>query len=152
MLMQNIASGEVREVDPPANKAHLWAPYVAPSAEPMTLSSYKALLRERIDADAEQARLKYITAGSGQALEYQQVADEARAFAEGKGEYPMLQASVTAGEASSLAEAAALVVKRNSAWAAVGASIRQLRISAKLAVNAATTEADALAASKVVWP
>lgn len=121
---------------------------------PRDLDEVKTSIKAKIDLDAETARLKYITAGSGQALEYREVAEETARYAAtgGAGEYPMLQASVSAGEAASLAEAAALVAAREQGWAMIGAEIRRLRLVAKMAVSAATTADQAAAAAEVVWP
>lgn len=121
---------------------------------PRDLETVKAEAKATIDHDAEQARLKYITAGSGQALEYQEVADEAARYQEagGLGSYPMLQASVDAGEVANLAAAAALVLQREAAWATAGSTIRRLRIAAKLAISAATTIDQVRAATQVTWP
>jgi hypothetical protein len=118
------------------------------------LAPIKASLKQRIDIEAENARLKYITPGSGQALEYREAADEATRWAElsGQGVYPMLQASVDAGEAPNLAAAAAMISQRENAYAIIGATIRRLRLSAKRAVDEATDVATANAAAVVEWP
>lgn len=121
---------------------------------PRDLDEVKTSIKAKIDLDAEAARLKYITAGSGQALEYREVAEETARYAAtgGAGEYPMLQASVSVGEAPSLAEAAALIAAREQGWAMIGAEIRRLRLTAKMAVTAAATVEQAAAAAEVVWP
>lgn len=157
MLMQNTVDGSIRDIDPgliPAHKTALWQPYTPPQAEPMPLATYKAQLVADIDLQAERSRLKYITAGSGQALEYRETAEEAARYVatQGAGSYPMLQASVDAGEAATLADAAALVAQREAAWATIGASIRQKRIAAKRAIAAAQTAEAATAAAQVEWP
>jgi len=154
MLMRNTATGEVRELAPdaiPAHKSALWQSYSPP--EP-SLATIKAALIETIDADAERARLKHITGGSGQALEYRETAEEASRYAAtgGAGSYPMLQASVDAGEVATLADAANLVAQREASWAVLGARIRQKRIAAKRAVSAASTADAARAAALVEWP
>lgn len=121
---------------------------------PRELGAVKADAKARIDADAETARLRYITAGSGQAMEYQEAAAEAVRYVatSGAGAYPMLQASVDAGEAANLAAAAALITAREDAWANIGANIRRLRIAAKRAVDAATTVEQVKSAATVTWP
>jgi hypothetical protein len=118
------------------------------------LAAYKAHLKARIDREAEEARLRYITAGAGQALEYQEAAEEAVRYAAtgGAGAYPMLQASVDAGEAPDLATAATLIGARENAWATIGATIRRLRLTAKRAVDAATSVDEVAAAATVAWP
>jgi hypothetical protein len=119
-----------------------------------SLDDEKTIAIAKIDADAETARLKYITAGAGQALEYQEAAEEAARYIAtgGAGAYPMLQASVDAGEAPDLATAAALIGARENAWATIGANIRRLRLTAKRAVDAATTVEQVQAAAQVTWP
>jgi len=121
---------------------------------PRDLETVKAECKVIIDRDAEAARLKYITAGSGQALEYNEAASEAVRYAAtgGAGAYPMLQASVDAGEAPDLAAAAALITSRENAWATIGANIRRLRLTAKRGIEAATTVEQVQAAATVTWP
>lgn len=121
---------------------------------PRELGAVKADAKARIDLDAEAARLRYITAGSGQAMEYQEAAAEAVRYVatSGAGAYPMLQASVDAGEAANLAAAAALITAREDAWATIGANIRRLRLTAKRAIDAATTVEQVQAAATVTWP
>lgn len=118
------------------------------------LADVKAKAKAEIDRKAEDARLKYITGGSGQALEYKEVADEAVRYVatSGAGLYPMLQASVDAGEAPDLAAAAALITSRENAWATIGANIRRLRLTAKRGIEAATTVEQVQAAATVTWP
>jgi len=124
------------------------------SAGSRDLDAVKLDAKTRIDLEAEAARLKYITAGSGQALEYNEAAEEAVRYAAtgGAGGYPMLQASVDAGEAPDLATAAALITAREDAWARIGATIRRLRLTAKRGVEAATTLEQVQAAASVTWP
>lgn len=121
---------------------------------PRDLATVKAEAKARIDLEAEQSRLRYITAGAGQALEYNEAAEEAVRYAatSGAGAYPMLQASVDAGEAPDLATAAALITGRENAWATIGANIRRLRLTAKRGIEAATTVEQVQAAATVTWP
>jgi hypothetical protein len=121
---------------------------------PRDLATVKAETKVRIDEAAETARLRYITAGAGQALEYQEAAEEAARYAAtgGAGAYPMLQASVEAGEAPDLATAATLIGARENAWATIGANIRKLRLTAKRAVDAAISVDEVAAAATVAWP
>lgn len=119
------------------------------------LASVKAELKQQIDDEAEVARLRHITAGSGQAMEYIEVAKEARNYAldplPQPTEYPMLWASVEAGEAADLAGAVDLIRQREAAGVIIGADIRKKRIAAKRAVTAATTVEEARAAAQIVW-
>jgi hypothetical protein len=120
---------------------------------PRDLAEVKADLVARIDRDAERERLKYITAGDGQALEYIYVVMEARAFqADPNGGFPLLQASVDAGEAGTLGEAAALVLSKNAEWLAIGARIRTERLKAKRAIDTANNGRAAHAAyTAIKW-
>jgi hypothetical protein len=143
----HIVTGPVEAVEP-ARVLRVWI------VTPRDLTTVKAEASARIDREAELARLKYITSGSGQALEYQEAAEEAARYVatNGAGAYPMLQASVDAGEAADLASAAALISTRENAWATVGANIRRLRLTAKRAVDAAASVDEVAAAASVAWP
>lgn len=118
------------------------------------LADTKTRYCEKVDLAAEAARARFITMGSGQALEYQAAAVEARAFqVNAEGAFPLLQASVDAGEVETLAAAAELVLARESAWMTIGAEIRRARLAAKLAIKAAATVEDAESAfAAVAWP
>jgi len=94
-----------------------------------TLAEAKAAAKQAIDAAAEQVRARYLTPGSGQALEYEAVHREAeRRLAGEPGAYPMLQADVDAGLATDLDDAATLVSQMRAQWETVGAAIRRLRL------------------------
>lgn len=117
-------------------------------------------LLSRIDREAEAQRQQYLTPGSGQALEYREAVEEARAFADGQaGPFPMLQADVNAGTldertgqpVASIEQAADLVLFMHAEAKAPGAAIREARLAAKAAVRQATTAADKHAAAHVDW-
>jgi hypothetical protein len=85
-----------------------------------------------IDSAAEQARLKYITPGSGQAMEYQQAIQEAKEFlSDSSGSFPMLEATVSAGVADDKTQAANQILENESFAKSTGAVIRRIRLAAK---------------------
>jgi len=120
-----------------------------------SLSALQAMLAAQVDADAEAARLLWITPGSGQAMTYEQKRIEAERMAsdpEPQPEaYPMLSAEVGI-TADTLAAVGALVRGRVAVWTVIAAQIECLRLQAKAAVMAATNAADARAAAVVPWP
>ncbi len=117
-----------------------------------------ALMKERaaaeVDAAAEVARRRFITPGSGQAMEYLSTETEAQDFdAGGKGPWPFLEAERDAlGGKVTLAEVAAAVQAQVAAWRAVGGEIKRLRRAAKMAIDAAKTAAEVAAATVINWP
>lgn len=154
MLMQNTETGEVRELDAasiPPHKASLWQAFSPPSID---LAIIKADAKTRIGIAAESARSKYITPGSGKAMSYQEVAEEATRFkaTNGAGQYPFLQARVNSGRYATLMQAADGTLAIEAMWATVGASIDETEDRAKLAVDNATTAADVEAAIPAEWP
>ena len=120
-----------------------------------SLGALKATLAAKVDADAEAARLLWITPGSGQALTYEQKRAEAERMATDPAPqpeaYPMLAAEVGI-TADTLAAVGTLVRARAAAWTAIAAQIESLRLQAKAAVMAAINAADARAAAAVFWP
>lgn len=120
-----------------------------------TIDTLKLTLTAQVDADAEAARLLWITAGSGQALTYEQKRIEAERMATDPAPqpdaYPLLAAEVGI-TADTLAAVGALVRARAAAWTAIAAQIESLRLQAKAAVMAATNAAEARAAAAVTWP
>ena len=116
----------------------------------------------RVDAEAERARLGFITGGAGQALEYDATRREAEAATAASDpldakDWPMLEAERRAladsGAANpSLRDVVAEIAAQLAAWTAAGAEIKRLRRTAKLKIErAATPEAIARAAT-IGWP
>ena len=135
-------------IDPPV------APPEVPEEPDRTLDEWKGLLTMKIDSDAEAARLRYITAGSGQAMTYQQKAQEAAAVLADPSptleNYPLLAAEVGI-TAATIQEVAQVVDGAFQAWRVVGGRIEGLRLGGKAAVAAATTVEDAKAAAAIDW-
>lgn len=108
-----------------------------------SLVAARADAKRQIDEAAEKTRLKYITPGSGQAMEYEAAAKEAERYVEGKpGTYRMLQADVDAGLSADLVVAAASVLGMRAQFDVVGSAIRTVRLSAKRQVDEAATQAE----------
>jgi hypothetical protein len=118
------------------------------------LATVKAETKARISSDAEANRHRYITPGSGKAMSYQQVAQEAIRYGAtgGAGAYPFLRARVASGRYPDLPTAAAATQQIEAQWAAIGSAIDQVEDAAKIAIDAATTVEQVLAATVVTWP
>lgn len=117
--------------------------------EVFPLDGLKTALSTKVDQDAETQRLLHITPGAGQAMEYDQVAVDAAAFAaltvpHEPGMFPMLESTVGV-EADTIEEVAAIVLGMNAGWKQIGAAIRRARIEAKQAIQVAETHDDARA-------
>ena len=116
----------------------------------------------KVDNGAEKARLAYLTAGAGQALEYQASQAEAVAVAAAADPldptvYPWLLAEQSAqaagGVTLTLRQTAAMVLAQANAWTETGAAIKQIRRTAKIAIAAATTpEEIASILEGIIWP
>jgi hypothetical protein len=114
--------------------------------------------KRRIDRNAEQARLRYVTAGAGQAMAYKAKEEEARmvtTFAPGvdldPSAFPFLALEAEA-TGQTLRQVAQVVVAAADLWRQVGARIEVLRLSAKRAVEAAASESEVRVAARVEWP
>jgi hypothetical protein len=131
------------------------------------LETLRAAALARIDAEAESARLLFLTPGAGQAMEYLATEAEARAFlaaAAGAhdGTAPSLEGyPFVAAEAAALAAVGSVVepvalaeqlVAQADAWRAAGAAIKELRRAAKMRIAATTTAAELRRAAEVRWP
>ena len=118
------------------------------------LDRLKQRAKRSVDIQAEEARLAWVTPGSGQAFEYDLVAAEAQrvlASYHGEGDtpfedYPLLAAEytarATAGTPRSFRDLAAAVMARRKAFMVAIADIRQARLEAKLRIDAATDPAE----------
>lgn len=116
-----------------------------------SLAAAQAHARAAIDQAAEDARGRYITPGSGQAMEYLESYQQAKAkLADPASVAPMVAADVAAGTKNPLtalpvqdeAEAANVIVFMYEQWLQIGSVIRQLRLGGKAQVNSATTQAE----------
>lgn len=115
--------------------------------EAKPLATVKAELSAAIDQAAGRVRAKYVTDAPGQDLLYDRKRREAEYVTDqGAGADPALCPVLAASvgiEAPTLADCAALVLAKESQWAAIAAAIELRRLSGKAAVNAATTVAQA---------
>lgn len=132
-------------------------------------------LHARIDAEAGQVRLRFITDVPGQAMTYERKVSEARAYlaslpAPASGDpmtatetdtavtpgvdpladYPFLVAEAAAND-STLEEAARDIIATFMQWLRIGAAIEHARIRAKRMVARAATRAEKETAALVDW-
>lgn len=136
---------------------------VVPAAPPeMPLEVAQAKAVREIDTVAEVARLRFITQGAGQALEYNQTELEAKRWVDATqpelADYPFLQAEVDAiaaatGQTPDPGVVAANVIQQTAAWQAAGAAIKRIRRTAKMRIEAATTTSEVEAVlADLTWP
>lgn len=163
-LKHVIASDERQPLDCPwdAKLLHVDGEWTV-AGEVDRINAVKRHLQEEIDIAAEAVRLRYITAGAGQAMVYQRKGEEARRFAAWRadnalpampeaGSFPILEASVGI-EGDTIDVIASLVASMEGQWLWVAAQIERERLSTKAEIAAAATEAGARAArAAVVWP
>lgn len=131
---------------PPAGVVRSWV-----AALPPDLALARAQAAREADQRAEAARLRWLTPGDGQALEYDATVREAERLRDAAwiglpGAYPFLAAEQDAlaavGSVVTLREVAEIVLAEAAAWAAVGAEIKRRRRTAKLRIEAAQSVPD----------
>lgn len=130
--------------------------FVPPTPYDPPLAKVKASFRDAVDKLAETERIKYITAGSGQALTYMQKSDEARRYLSSESpdgaDYPLLSSEVGI-TASNLDAVASIIAAAYAQWQQVGAAIEAARLGGKAAINAAGNKAEMQAAFDAIsWP
>ena len=92
-----------------------------------------------IDSEYEARRQSYLTAGATMAMVYYNKFIEAQAYkVDPTGTYPMLEASVKAGEAADTNAAADLILSKASQLSLIAAGLEEERLAKKIAVNSAT--------------
>ncbi len=131
----------------------------------VVLPVVKAALKAEVDAQAEALRGLLITAGTGQAMEYQE--SQAQAFAAlatpetaTPERYKMLAATIgldldptTGSPATDVLGVARSIKAAYDAWETAGAAIKRGRLSSKAAIDAAPDlDAAAAAFAAVEWP
>ena len=118
--------------------------------------------KRTVENSAEAARQAFITPGYGQALVYETKRREAAVVMALLGvpmepqqaDCPHLWAEA-AGLGLTVADLAAEVTAQAAAWVTASAAIEVLRLSAKAAIDAATSEAEIVAAAQnamIAWP
>lgn len=119
---------------------------------PMSLDEFKMQKNNEIDQQAEQLRHKYLTPGSGQSMEYDETARQARIVLEEIAnsnspqwaDYPMIEAEKNAivdlGQSPpTIEEIANQIITEQNQWMQVGSQIKRVRRASKMMVNNATT-------------
>ncbi len=108
----------------------------------LSLEEFRLTACAVIDYNAELERLKYITPGAGQALEYRETQDEALSWQEGGSaeNYPFLFAEVQAvqealGVEVTVGQVVEEVLNQLGAWKQQGSKIKFLRRSRKLRIQ-----------------
>jgi hypothetical protein len=109
----------------------------------MNLATYQSSAKAEIDNFAESIRKKYITAGSGQSMTYQQKAEEAAAYKSAgypvsTAGYPHVQAEADALLLTPTAAADAILATRD-AWLIISAAIEKERMRGKRRIGEATS-------------
>ncbi len=110
----------------------------------------------KVDTDAETARHRYITPGSGQAMVYLEKANEAAAYQAAQNpidtDYPLIKAEADSLSLS-LATFVAIVIQNRDIWKTAAAEIEATRAAAKAAINTAQTitEIETIL-SGLAWP
>lgn len=127
------------------------------------LASLKASLVSMVDADAETARLRYITPGAGMSMTYAEKfaqanavhelgRDAANALVDAATQFPTLSASIGL-EAETLWDCAQLVIDKYEQFAALSGMIERTRLVGKKAIRDASDAAGARAAYEgITWP
>lgn len=134
---------------------------------PPTLAETKNELKSRIDATAENERLKYITAGVGQSMTYNekfnQAVDYSKKYAAHKqdpknapepndNDYLLLKAGLGI-DGKTLIEVAETVTYAYAIWQKIGAAIEATRLESKAAIENAKTAEEAQAVfTSIKWP
>ncbi len=119
-----------------------WAEWLTENATP--LSDLKVVAKINIDRAAEQARLRYVTTGSGQAMTYREKADDAASYVAAgypvdMTAYPFILAESNATGKTGKQAADDIIAKREL-WVTIGSRIEEKRVGGKVNVDAATDE------------
>ena len=159
-----------REIDPDIEQACSQV-FSIEDGRPVETWSYcfmpnaRETMLRKIDEQAEARRGLFLTVGTGQALEYEEVRREARAVAAlateepiAPGRFPFLEADIAVTDLRgagrkviTVREAAAAVLEAHEEWRRAGAAIRARRLAAKRAIASAATDGDAFCIYRQAW-
>jgi hypothetical protein len=119
---------------------------------PLDLEKIRAAAALQIDRAAEVTRLRYLTAGSGQAITYTAKVEEAKAYlADNSVSTPFLSAEASA-VGMTVSDLVSEVLEKASDWTIIGARIEGARMGAKAALGKASNLAEVANAVAVDWP
>lgn len=159
-----------REIDPEIEQAETPV-FAIEDGRPVETWSYRftpgarGAMRRKIDEEAEARRREYVTGAPGQVMEYEAAFREAEVVAAlppedpiAPGRFPFLDADIgvtdlpgAGRKVETVREAAATALGARDLWHAAGASIRARRLTAKAAITAAATDAEAFRAYHDAW-
>ena len=147
----------VLTVDQTNRRVSTRVPIIAPSADSLAAEygRIEAELHRRIDIEAENRRLDFITPGDGQAQTYRVKAIEAEAIVAGatpsKTDHPFVWKEAAALDVTPEIRAIEILAMRD-AWASIGSDIEAVRQGAKAAVTKAKGNKHSMeAAAAVDW-
>jgi len=134
---------------------------------PPTFTEIKEDLKVRVDAAAENERLKYITAGVGQSMTYTEKFNQAVDYSKkytahandpknepepNESDYLLLKAGLGI-DGTSLIEVAETVTYAYAIWQKIGAAIEATRLESKASIeNAKTAEEAQVVFDAIKWP
>ena len=134
---------------------------LAPDPRPdMNLDLLKICSDAQVDIEAEYNRLKFLTNGSGQSLEYTKTSDDAmRAYSApdplDPTQYPWInaewQAILSVGGTISFRDIVNIVMGQVIAWTQFGSFIKEVRRTVKMKIDASTTNAEVLSYFPINW-
>lgn len=139
--LQGVEEGRANFIVP----HHIWI------SHPLDMEGIKALAAARIDTSAEAVRSRFITIGSGQAMTYNEKAEEAKAYSlDDTVPTPFLTAQASA-LGITVEQLAGEVLAKHAEWKIIGARIEGTRMGAKAALGVATNLAEIAEAMNIDW-
>ncbi|WP_051272990.1 hypothetical protein [Sphingomonas phyllosphaerae] len=143
--------GSAAQQQLPDGTAIIAVPQKVVAQPEIDLAALRAACIYSVDVEAEAARGRFLTAGSGQAMTYTRKETEARAWtADNSIATPFLSAEANA-RGLTLADLIAEVIGQADAWVTIGAAIEARRMGAKAAIAAAATFGGIVAARNIDW-
>lgn len=131
--------------------ALIMVPFVALRGAALDLDVIRAYLTAKVDRDAEQVRLRFVTPGSGQGMTYLAKEAEARAYLlDSSTPIPFIEEEALQTDAS-IGDTIANVLLNADAWKPIGAKIEGKRRGAKVRIDRAASLGEIVAAAAVDW-
>jgi hypothetical protein len=145
----NTGSSAYQQV--PEGAGLLVVPYAVIADAALDLEALRGALNLYVDTSAEAFRMKFLTAGAGQALTYQRKEAEARAWLlDNTARTPFLEAEAS-GRDITVETLVPEVIARADQWEVVGALIEGERMGAKDKIARGETFADMVKVGRIDW-
>lgn len=146
-------AGVMARLDTGAGETGHEIPITAGQRLPIDLDLVRDFYARRVDAEADQFCLRFVSPGVTQSMRYQEKVTEAKAWAPGldPNDFPFLKLEALETN-QTIEDAVTSVLTKAAEWRTIGSKVESKRMGAKAAIAAAGDVPGISAAAQIDWP